>query len=614
MMTSWWVPAVRPGFWLRAGLVLLLMLSACTRQEPAATTGVGTPSALELETSTLPSGGEMVLIPSGNYVMGDANGAPDETPHQVAVSSFYMDKYPVTQAHYEEIMGLNPSKRRCDSCPVDRTRWTDAALFCNRCSELDGLVPCYAPQTWLCDFAADGYRLPTEAEWEYACRAGSNDRYCFGNDASLLPRYAWCKPRSRGRPRPVGQKLPNQWGLYDMHGNVWEWCNDYYSPSYYQESTATDPIGPAAGKQRVLRGGAWNAGEDRCRSSCRFRELPVFSDACFGADAYGFRRVRRAPSSADAGSGAAGNDRRVVETQNAGERAAPPALAISAKGLPAKTPLQEPPAAGAPAEGSIAPDRHKGTIAFVSDRSGSLDIWSMPAGSDEARQLTNDEYPDADPRFSPDGTQLLYTSLRDGFPQVWTMKRDGTQPRWITDGAQGQWSPDGQRIVFVREAQVYIRDLQSGDEHRITPESWQRCGVPAFSPDGRKVALASRHLGDIGIFIVETTGSMQRQLKTEDPCCTPCWSADGKRMLFQTVKGHIHQLDLADGSEEQLTFGADIQHDACYSPDGTMVVFCRAPSADGPWQLCILDLNSEDLDVVQITHEGSNRLPDWHSF
>ena len=187
-------------------------------------------------------------------------------------------------------MGVNPSKRKAAKNPVERTQWTDVARFCNKCSELDGLTPCYDLETWTCNFGANGYRLPTEAEFEHACRAGSETKYSFGDDAGELPRHAWLKPGSQGHPQPVGTKLPNRWGLYDMHGNVWQWCNDWYAEAY------GDSKGPATGKMRVLRGGAWDSTPDQCRAAYRHKEFPVYSDACFGADSYGFRRAKNMSS------------------------------------------------------------------------------------------------------------------------------------------------------------------------------------------------------------------------------------------------------------------------------------------------------------------------------
>jgi formylglycine-generating enzyme required for sulfatase activity len=538
------------------------------------------------------SGGELLSLPAGEFLMGDARGRPDEFPHRVYVSAFAIDRFPVTQELYELVMGVNPSKRKEKKNPVERTQWTDAVRFCNRCSELDGLTPCYDPMTWACRFGANGYRLPTEAEWEYACRAGSQSRYCFGDDADELVQYAWFKPHSGGTPRPVGQNRPNRWGLHDMHGNVWQWCHDFYSDAYYKESPHDDPRGPATGEMRVLRGGAWDCPADKCRASFRAKEHPIFSDTCFGADSYGFRRVRSTDNSTAIVAAAKGPDR-------AGQEKA------TAKSEPG--PLQ------VPSSGMIEVARLKGTIVFVSDRGGTVKIWRMHASGRELNQLTTDANPDADPRFSPDGKRVLYTTLRGGFPEVWMMNRDGTGQHFVTKGCQGNWSPDSKAIVFVQDKQAYVCDLASGKERRVTPESWERCGVPAWSPDGKRLAVASRHLGTIGIFILSLDGKDNHQLQAKEPCCTPQWSADGRTILCQTVQGHIHRVGVDGKDWEQLTFGADVQHDARYSPDGSMILFCRAPSPEGPWQLCVKKLDGDDEDFVTLTKEGSNSLPDWHA-
>jgi formylglycine-generating enzyme required for sulfatase activity/Tol biopolymer transport system component len=584
---------------IHASLALLLLLPACTKIEPS---GAASGDLVDLQTIQPKSGGEMVLIPEGEFTMGDPKGQPDEAPHTVYVSAFYMDRFPVTQKLFKEVMGTNPSKRQGDELPVERTRWTDAALFCNRCSEIDGLAPCYDPKTWQCDFRANGYRVPTEAEWEYACRAGSQTSYSFGNDVSDLALYAWCKPHSQGRTWPMGEKRPNRWGLYDMHGNVWQWCNDFYGETYYASSPRENPTGPSEGKQRVLRGGAWSSTPEKCRAAYRFKDFPVYSDACFGADSYGFRRVRGTSRDVKPSIPVAHN----AEVQPVADDPEPELTAPAVATNPTSAPEQQ------QLDGAIDLARLSGTIVFASDRSGALDIWKMRASGQNPVQLTNDPYPDADPRFSPDGSQIMYTSLREGFPEVWTIKRDGSDQHRLTAGAQAAWSPDGHSIVFIRDDEAFVRTLASGQEQRVSPGAWQRCGVPTWSPDGRQIALASRHLESIGIFILGLEGSQPRQVQSDEPCCTPQWSHDGTRMIYQTVQGHIQQMELESGTEEQVTFGADVQHDARYSPDSTMIVFCRAPTPEGPWQLSITDLESENLDTIQITHEGSNSLPDWH--
>jgi formylglycine-generating enzyme len=148
-------------------------------------------------------------------------------------------------------------------------------------------------ETMVCDYTANGYRLPTEAEWEYACRAGSTTAYSFGDSDADLKEHGWYEVNSAKTPKPVGAKKPNAWGLYDMHGNVSEWCNDTYDDTFYGTSSKENPRNDAPGDERVLRGGNWDSDEGMCRSSARFSEVPGLADVCFGYDAYGFRCVRR---------------------------------------------------------------------------------------------------------------------------------------------------------------------------------------------------------------------------------------------------------------------------------------------------------------------------------
>jgi len=525
---------------------LLLVLAACdAKSSPPSSRPVA-----QLPTFSPTSGGSMVMIPSGEL---------------------YVDVHAVTQEVYQKVMGVNPSKQKNPSAPVSGVQWVDAVRFCNKCSERDGLKPCYDLKTWDWDLAADGYRLPTEAEWEMACRAGGQGRFPFGDDASQLSRHAWSKGNSEGKIHPVGQKEPNAWGLYDMLGNVWQWTNDW---SDVQEK-----------KQRVLRGGAWDVDPSKMAVTLRKAEFPVYTDACFGADSNGFRRVKNAT------------------LPKAG---APVAVAVE----PAPEMKKDPPPAPAPSAGKAIPGL-KGTIVFVSDRTGALEIWRMRADGRDQRALTKEGTPHADPKFSPDGKSILYTALKGGFPEVWRMNRDGSDPKKIAAGLQASWSPDGKSIVLIRDNQTYVRELASGKETRVTPEAWERCGVPAWSPDGKTIAVASRHLESIGIFLVGLDGKLQAQLKAQEACCTPAWSKDGKRLLCQTVKGHVFQLE-ADGKNwEQVTFGADVQHDARYGPDESVFVYCRAPSPEGPWQICVKKFDSDDFEFAQLTSEGSNSLPDW---
>lgn len=252
-------------------------------------------SASELPSEIETSGGIlMVLIPGGEFTMG-SDGQQDAAPaHKVTVSPFYMDRCEVTQAFYERLTGKNPARRKGEQNPVERVRWTDALKFCNARSAEEGLTPCYNLDTWACDFSADGYRLPTEAEWEYACRAGSTGDYYFEGGADRLDAHAWFRDNAGRKHHPVGQKEPNAFGLYDMAGNVREWCNDWYAVDAYAADPAADPRGPASGEKTVLRGGAFSGSAETCTSWSRYCDEPGFTDACVASDDYGFRCAKRA--------------------------------------------------------------------------------------------------------------------------------------------------------------------------------------------------------------------------------------------------------------------------------------------------------------------------------
>jgi formylglycine-generating enzyme required for sulfatase activity len=274
-------------------VLVLLSLTACNqgpKTEPAAEE-----KSAATKPITTPGGLTMALVPAGEFEMGDNNGDPDERPaHRVQVSAFYMDTHEMSQKAYEALMQQNPSKSKGPDKPVEQVDWYHAVLFCNMRSLKEGLKPCYDSKTLACDFTANGYRLPTEAEWEYACRAGARGSYSFGSDAAKLKACAWFKANAGQTSHPVGQKSPNAWGLYDMHGNVAEWCHDFYSETFYSQSPGKDPRGPTSGDKCVLRGGSWRTSEDGCRSSARNGETLRFADACFGSDAFGFRCVKSA--------------------------------------------------------------------------------------------------------------------------------------------------------------------------------------------------------------------------------------------------------------------------------------------------------------------------------
>ena len=223
---------------------------------------------------------EMVKIPAGSFAMGTeetevihfcteygTNWFKNEMPqHRVNLQEFYLGKYPITQEQYQAIMGNNPSHFKDNpKNPVENVSWNDAQEFCQKLSEKTGKK----------------YRLPSEAEWEYACRAGTETHYYFGDNQGFLKEYAWYGDNSGSKPHPVGQKKPNDWGLYDMHGNVWEWCEDGGHENY--ENAPTDGTAwdenHSVTNMRILRGGFWGHYPSDCRSAIRLlRDIDIDAD------------------------------------------------------------------------------------------------------------------------------------------------------------------------------------------------------------------------------------------------------------------------------------------------------------------------------------------------
>jgi formylglycine-generating enzyme required for sulfatase activity len=222
---------------------------------------------------------EMIPIQGGTFMMGSNSGDSDEKPvHQVSVSSFELGKYEVTQEQYQKVMGNNPSSFQngndAPKRPVEQVSWYDAVNFCNRLSEMQGLQKVYTINGFVvsADFSKGGYRLPTEAEWEYAARGGSQTRgytYSGSNDVNQV---GWSYDNSGNITHAVGTKAPNELGLYDMSGNIWEWCWDLYGK--YSAKNQTDPVGTASGDARVIRGGGWGINASGLRSANRDDDSP----------------------------------------------------------------------------------------------------------------------------------------------------------------------------------------------------------------------------------------------------------------------------------------------------------------------------------------------------
>jgi formylglycine-generating enzyme required for sulfatase activity len=232
-----------------------------------------TPAADQEETITNSIGMEFVLIPAGEFEMGspeyEEDRDNDEGPvHRVKIEkAFYMGRYEVTQKEWREVMGDNPSYFEGDNLPVEQVSRDDVQEFIRKLNKKED---------------TDKYRLPSEAEWEYACRAGTTTRYSFGDSESKLDDYAWYDDNSGSKTHPVGRKKPNPYGMYDMHGNVREWVQDTWHGDYDGAPTDGSAWGSGDGADRVLRGGSWDRNARLCRSSIRDRYVPGYSYAYVG--------------------------------------------------------------------------------------------------------------------------------------------------------------------------------------------------------------------------------------------------------------------------------------------------------------------------------------------
>lgn len=224
----------------------------------------------------------MTYVEGGSFQMGYASGDSDESPvHTVRVGSFYIGTFEVTQDIYEKIMGSNPSNWKGARRPVERVSWYEAVAFCNALSRREGREEAYTinGKNVSCDWESTGYRLPTEAEWEYAARGGVESLGYSYAGSNIVNDVAWSRGNSGGYTHEVGGKAANELGLYDLSGNVREWCWDVYGSTYYSRSLTGNPTGPTSGSSRVLRGGGWLNLEQYVRVTNREYGMPDFIDS-----------------------------------------------------------------------------------------------------------------------------------------------------------------------------------------------------------------------------------------------------------------------------------------------------------------------------------------------
>jgi len=239
---------------------------------------------------------EMIFVKGGSFQMGSNKNKHERPIHSVTVSDFYIGKYEVTQKEWKNFMYNNPSHfiwgkvigngflgissifNKVDLLdnPVDNVRWYDVVKFCNKKSKAEGLELCYtgSGRNMICNFNANGYRLPTEAEWEYAARGGNKSKDYKYSGSNTIGDVAWYDNNSNRKTHAVGEKQPNELGIYDMNGNVWEWCNDWYDKKYYNKSPNHNPKGADSGSFRIFRGGSWSSYTHNCEVTLRDWHLP----------------------------------------------------------------------------------------------------------------------------------------------------------------------------------------------------------------------------------------------------------------------------------------------------------------------------------------------------
>lgn len=249
-----------------------------------------------------------------------------------------------------------------------------------------------------------------------------------------------------------------------------------------------------------------------------------------------------------------------------------------------------------------------GTVAVSIQRGGQRNIWRCRPDGMDAKRLTAANGDDVDPRWNPEGTKILFTRLNNGLASILIMNEDGSGQEEVCAGMQASWSPDGESIIFCRDGQVILRHLKDKTEKLISPTMWEECAFPAMSPDSKQVVCSSRHEGRIGIYSISLANGATHRIRTSKEACTPRWSSDGQWLLFQT-SNHICRIKPDGTDEEELTFGAGIQHQAQFSPDQKFIIFTRGNTAEGPWQLCLQELSSGNETTVPLS--GSFGYPDW---
>ena len=549
-------------------------------------------------------GMKLVLIPPGEFMMGSpkevieeelkAHGddgwfqerVPSEGPqHRVRITSpYWLGATDITQEEYQRVMGSDPNKFQGDAKkPVEQVSWDDAVEFCRKLSKLPAEKA-----------AKRRYSLPTEAQWEYACRAGTKTRLYSGDDDAGLVDVAWFSTNAGGQTHPVGQKKPNAWGLYDMHGNVWQWCQDWYDKDYYwyEKLAIDDPTGPSGGSFRVLRGGTWDYNAGICRSAVRSYTTPEDR-----SNHTGFR-VCYVPVPAI-------------------EQAAVPAKPI-VPAIPVPLDLKTDAKAwdlkpGSPLNRAslvVKPAVIKGLVSWTVETSASRNLcwggvgqlspndkWYAAAGRDGVIRLldpatgklqtalANPELDVTSLTWSPDNAYVA-VGCRTGMVRIWNVAK-GTLVIGPPSSSTNQvsslaWSPDGTLLAIARwgESAVVLWDVREAKQSAVLQEPADANRSVCFlvwSADGKQLMATS----DLAVRIWDVAGAKLDQtldLQTpedQQPRRAAAWSPDGKRIATLCNNGKVKFFDSTYKRVLSGQIGypyGDISTSIAWSPDGRHLV------------------------------------------